>query len=234
MPFLPLGYPEPFAATFGVMLYPGDDELSRKCAKSAAATITSNAIRLAELAGQNPCKRTLLETHKLGTGPLPNASERYRQGLLAGHLFSAYFALYNSNPKLTSWNNAVKVLADMRAHKGTALSPPVYKRIKADYGTVLHLWGAWVLRGESLRSCVSPDFEAYDDFRFFLFESECLRQWGQTWQPDRADGKPPLSGDVWCPPQTWIPPERGILRHSEYPREVLESMRTAGRPRKTA
>lgn len=234
MPFLPLEYPEPFAATFGVMLYPGEDELSRKYANSATATITSNAIRLAELAGHNPCQRTLLETHKLGIGSFPEASEHHRQGLLAGHLFVAHFALYNSDPKLASWNNAIKILSDRSVHQGTANSRRVYYGIKMYYATVLHLWGAWVLRGRTLTSHGELNFEAYDDFQFFLFESECLRHWGQTWKPSRKDAKSPLIDDVWRPPQCWVPPRCAPLSHPEYPIEVLASLRLTGRPRSSA
>jgi hypothetical protein len=234
MPFLPLDYPEPFAATFGVMLNPGEDELSRKCANSAAATITSNAIRLAVLAGHNPCRRTLLETHKLGIDSFPEASEHHRQGLLAGHLFVAYFALYNSDPKLASWNHAIEILSDRSVHQGTAFSRRVYHGIKMNYATVLHLWGAWVLRGRTLTSHGEFNFEAYDDFQFFLFESECLRQWGQTWKPSRKGAESPLIGDVWRPPQCWVPPRWGLLSHPEYPKEVLASLHLAGRPRESA
>ena len=37
MPILPLDYPEPFAATLGVMLYPGTEEADRPKARAYAS-----------------------------------------------------------------------------------------------------------------------------------------------------------------------------------------------------
>ena len=39
MPILPLDHPEPLAATLGVMLYPGDNEVSQKRARAFTAHV---------------------------------------------------------------------------------------------------------------------------------------------------------------------------------------------------
>jgi hypothetical protein len=43
MPILPLDYPEPFAATLGVMLYPATDEADARKARAFAAHCTPPA-----------------------------------------------------------------------------------------------------------------------------------------------------------------------------------------------
>ena len=59
MPILPLDHLEPFAATLGVMLYPGEDEASRKRARAFTAQALAEPLRIFHDAGHSLPEREL-------------------------------------------------------------------------------------------------------------------------------------------------------------------------------
>jgi hypothetical protein len=236
MPILPLDHPEPLAATLGVMLYPGEDGDSRQRAK--AFTSQFLAVPLAEFheVGGRLSYEELARIQSDSGVPLGDLEDRWWDGRVTGELFKAYFALARTDPSRTSWANAVRLVEIVAARQGVPGSRTSLYEARRRCGTVSHLWGAWAIRGETIRSDPDVGYEGWHDFHFFLAESEYLLAWGRSFRPDRAKSEPALSGEAWHVPEGWAPPEYqpGWPRTSlglAIPDDLLAEIRGAGRPR---
>ena len=109
MPILPLNYPEPFAATLGVMHYPAVDEADPPRARAFTAQFLAAALKgFQTKGGIVPCDVTdlLIDAGQ----PLTDFKERQWCGEAIGELFKTYFALANTDPMLASWKHAIKIV----------------------------------------------------------------------------------------------------------------------------
>jgi hypothetical protein len=240
MPFLPLDHPEPFAATLGVMLYPGTNEDERRRASAFAAQLLSAALRGPIVGGFEVPRAALLRIAAEAGSPLTDIQDRWWRGTMTGQVFKMLFALHCTDEALASWGNAIKLAEyaaqgeDARASRSTLWDG------RSKFLTVAHLWAAWVLREGRIEPRPEVGYDASTDFQSFLTEAEFLRQWGQDWTPPRDKAEPPLPADVWRPPDDWRPPERqpgwpetGGVHALTVPDELLVLLRLAGRPRKS-
>jgi hypothetical protein len=168
MPILPLDYPEPFAATLGVMLYPGMDEDDQRNARAFAAQWIAEPLRRFHQAG-----------HKLSYGPLARIAmdaqltdldDRWWGGTATGELFKTLWALFNTKPELTSWNNAVKIAERVAARSNAKGSRTDQWDARRRFLSVAHLWGAWCIREGRFGECPEVGYDGYHDFQFFLAE----------------------------------------------------------------
>ena len=237
MPILLLDHPEPYSATLGVMLYP--EEADTPKARAYAAQYLASAFARFREAGGIPPYEVLAPILMDAGQPLADLEDRWRGGRATGEAFKIFFALFNTDPILASWNNAIKVaelIAKSSKTKGTRTNLWDAKR---RFLSVAHLWAARSIREG--RSLLRPEvgYDASADFQSFLTEAEILRQWGQTWRPPRAKSTPPLPPDVWRVPDKWEPPTRGpewpktgMIPSITLPQELLAKLRPAGRPRK--
>src|SRR5437868_3943960 len=100
MPVLPLDHPEPFAATLGVMLYPGTDEIERRKAGSFQAFWLAEPIRRAAADNHRISADTLLHLALHAGELLDDLEERWQQGTETGELLKVIFALYHTDPAL--------------------------------------------------------------------------------------------------------------------------------------
>jgi hypothetical protein len=239
IPILPLDHPEPFAATLGVMLYPGTEDDDPQKARTFAARWLAEPIKRAYEAGQRiPCD-VLLRVVMDGGWSLSDLDDRWWGGTTTGELFKTLWALFNTNPKLASWNNAIEIaelVARGNAAKGSRTDQWV---AKSRFISVAHLWGAWCIRDRQFGAQPKAQYDGYDDFQSFLAEAEILRDWGQTWRPPRAKSSPFLPSEVWCVPKTWSAPVRqpgwpntGMIPIVKLPPHLMAKLKPAGRPRK--
>jgi hypothetical protein len=242
MPTLPLDHPEPFAATLGVMVYPGTDEGSMAKARAFASQWLAEPLRRAREAGYSVPYETLALIAEGSGQPLGDVQARFTEGLLVGDLYKAYFVLAQSRPELASLNNAFKLVgrpASLRRIKGSART--ALKTSRNRFLAVAHLWAAWCLRDGKFEVHPEIGYDGYADFQMFLAEAEILRHWGQNWQPDRDKSEPPLPTEVWRVPDGWEPihrqpgwpPTGGFFRMS-LPDELLKELRPRGRPRRVS
>jgi len=234
MPFLPLDYPEPFAATLGVMLYPDDERKARALAAQHLAV---------------PLERLHREGHRLpydqlmrivtgGGELLEDRDDRVWAATATGEQFKALRALYNTDKRLATWNNAIRIAEKVAGTEKGARS--LQWKARQRFLSVAHLWAAWSIREWQFTAAPEVDYDYYDDFQFFLAEAEFLRDWGQTWRPPRANSKTLLPSDVWRVPPGWGPPKRkanwpetGRIPCLRIPDDLIDELRLPGRPRRS-
>ncbi|MHA1567048.1 MAG: hypothetical protein ACTSX7_17185, partial [Alphaproteobacteria bacterium] len=80
MPNLPLNHPEPFAATLGVMLYPGTDEADTRKEKAFAAHYLAEPIRRLHQTGGTLSNDTLAQIVMDAGKRLDNLDKRWWRG----------------------------------------------------------------------------------------------------------------------------------------------------------
>ena len=91
MPILPLDHPEPFAATLGVMLYPGEDEASQRRTRAFTAQHLAEPLRVFHDAGHSSAYRELARITSDAGVALDDLDKRRWEGSvcarrLCGHL----------------------------------------------------------------------------------------------------------------------------------------------------
>jgi hypothetical protein len=238
MPTLPLDHPEPFAATLGVMLYPGTDNHDQAKARAFAAWWLAEPICLFHDAGHRLSYESLARIIMDGGELLHDVDERWWSGTATGELLKALFALFWADKSLASWNNAVKIAGLVATSAKAKSSRSSYWEARRRFVSVAHLWGAWSIREGNFQTRPDVGYDGYADFQSFLTEAEILRRWGQSWRQPRVGSKPPLPSDLWCVPENWEPPKRetgwpetGMIPRLALPARLLATVRPAGRPR---
>ena len=201
---LPFDQPDPFAATLGVMLYPGESEVRK--ARAFTARFLSGSVRLAEEDGYIPSITTLQKIVMDGGEPLDDLEHRRRDGVWVGDLIKGYFALSWSHPHLASWERAAQILEKATGPRGGSRS--MFMEAKKRLLTVAHLWGAWSIREGKFEERPEVGYVGWHDFQSFIAEAEVLRDWGQVWKQKRAGAPSPLPAEVYTVPQGWLPPVR--------------------------
>ena len=240
MPVLPLDHPEPFAATLGVMLYPGDGRDRRK-ARAFAAQYLAEPLRQFHEAGGRLDYEALLQITTDTGERLDDLDKRWWGGSATGELFKALFILAKTEPSLASWSNAIKIVEIVANREKVSGTRSSLWKVRSQFITVAHLWGAWSIREREFTSKPEIGYDGYADFQSFLTEAEILRQWGQSWRATRDKADPPLPEDVWRVPDGWQPlerqpgwPDTGKIPHLTLPEDLLQSLKPAGRPKRAS
>lgn len=239
MPLLPLDHPEPFAATLGVMLYPGEDADNQQRARAYTAQFIAEPLRRFHEAGHALPYGDLARIASEAGTPLDDIEDRWWEGTATGETFKALFALAQTDPTLASWGNATKLAEITAARSRVPGSRSSFYDARSRYASVAHLWGAWCIREGRFHTDLDVGYEYEHDFQFFLAEAEILRRWGQSWRHDRPNSEPPLPGETWHVPEDWEPPERrpdwprtGAIPLLTIPDDLLVDLRRPGRPRR--
>jgi hypothetical protein len=244
MPILPLAHPEPFAATLGVMLYPGTDDLEKRKAAAFQTRWLAEPIERLHTEGHELSYNTLLHlTTKAAVG-LEDLDERWWEGTATGELLKTVWALYNTNRELASWNNAVKLATIVAAGaKRPGAKRPVsrsaYWAARRRYLSIAHLWAAWCIREARFETRPEIGYDGYAVFNSFLAESEIIRRWGQAYRSSRKSSIPILPPELWYVGEDWRPPicqpgwpDTGKIPFLTIPEYLLAYLKPSGRPRK--
>jgi hypothetical protein len=242
MPILPLD-PEPFAATLGVMLYPGTDELERRKAASFQMLWLAEPIRRLKAERHPISQDTLLHLAVRAGERLDDLDERYWQGTATGELLKTVFALYNTNPALASWNNAVAIVERVASRARSRGSRSALWEARKHCLSVAHLWAAWCIREGRFETRPEVGYDGYADLQSFLVESEIIRNWAQGCSSaTHKNGKPFLPPDILYPGESWQPlkrkpnwPDTGKIPVLKLAEDLLADLKLkpAGRPQKT-
>jgi hypothetical protein len=232
MPILPLDHPEPFAATLGVMLYPGEDEAERRKAGAFASFALAGPIAKFVEDGGEISRDTLLKIVTNAGERLTDLEKRWRDGRWAGDLYRGLFYLSWEYPKLASSENVIRLAEIEATRAGSPGSRSNFKAAQSQFKTVSHLWAAWMMRGGKFVHDPDTGYTGWIDFQSFLAESEVLRDWGQYWKPDYANAKTPLPDEVWRVPEDWQPPDQregwptiGLIRGAEFHENDLKELK---------
>ena len=145
MPILPLDHPEPFAATLGVMLYPGTNEIDRRRARAVVPLWLAEPLRRYHQAGHRLPYDALLQI-ATDAEPLKDLEERFWGGTATGELFKALWALFNTDRALASWQNAIKIAEEAAKRNKTKGSRTEQWAARTRFLSVAHLWAAWCIR----------------------------------------------------------------------------------------
>lgn len=240
---LPLDHPEPFAATLGVMLYPGQDDDSEKEARAYAAQYLAEPLRSFHEDGHRLAYEDLTRIASDSGWPLDDIKQRWWDGLSTGETFKVLFALAHTDPTLASWGNATKVVKAIAKKSKVHGSRSSLYDARSRYASVAHLWGAFCIREREFKPYPETGYDYLDDFQYFLAEAEILRWWGQSSRPDRDKAEPRLPEETWCVPEGWKPPERqdgwpptGRIHVLTIPADLLArvQLRPPGRPKKVS
>jgi hypothetical protein len=235
MPILPLDHPEPFAATLGVMMYPGVDGADPLKARTFAAQYLSVPLQRFHDAGNVLPYEQLLRIATGAGAPLDDLKKRNQPGRVMGEMLNTFLALTNTAPALASWSNAGRIV-EKTVH---ASARTTRFNARSAFISVAHLWAAWSIRDGRFMEYPDVGYSGYDDFQSFLAEAESLRDWGQKWRAPRAKSEPVLPPDVWRVPDDWKPPERqpgwprtGAIPFLEVRPELLDGIKPQGRPKR--
>lgn len=236
---LPLNDSPSFFLTLGTMLYPGDAEDERRKVRAFASWGVAEVLESFEAAGHRLSPETLRELLGHRRSPLDDLADRLERGKVAGYLLELLWALYNTDPKLTTWNQVFDAAETIAAKRKTRGAKTGFKRIKREFEPVIHLWGALSMRDWQFAHMPQIGYDQHSDFQFFLAEAEQLRQWGQKACPVRKGSRPYLSERLWQVPDGWKPPERkenwpetGQLPEPVISEKLVKHFRKPGRPPK--
>jgi len=233
MLLLPLDHPEPFAATLGVMLYPGSDDGECRKAKAFASQLLAAPISQSRGAGHDISYEVLAQLHGDGGEILVDLQKRWRGGLWTGDLFKVWYALAQSHQEFASLENAIRIAELSATRTGDSGVRSSFMQARKQFVTVAHLWAAWSIRDGSFVIKPEVGYNGFADFQAFLMESEILRDWGQNWRPNRAKAKPPLPAEMWRVPEDWLPPARQAgwpeigIPYLSIPEDLLTGLRPA-------
>jgi hypothetical protein len=239
MPILPLDHPEPFAATLGVMLYPGTDEEEQSKARSFKAHWLAEPLRRFHEAGHQLSYDALARITMDGGALLTDLDDRWWGATATGDLFKTLYILAKNDPALASWENAIRIFEVSSVRARSSGSRTNLYRERSRFRSVAHLWGAWSIREGKFGDDPELGYDGWADFQCFLTEAEILRDFGQRWRPSRVKSEPPLPPDVWFVPSRWEPPMRqpgwpntGMIPDLKLPDELMAELKPPGRPRK--
>jgi hypothetical protein len=143
---LPLNHLEPFAATLGVMLYPGVETAEQRRARVFATHYLGNPPRqIYEVGGRLPYE-DLVRIATDASARLDDLDKRWWGGTATGHTFKAFFVLWNTEPPPASWNSVIR-LAE------------IFAGVLRESGARSYLWTMW------LTGRLAPDHKSIADLR---------------------------------------------------------------------
>jgi hypothetical protein len=240
VPILPLDHIEPFAATLGIMHYPGTDDADRRHAAAFTSKFLASVMADDRRAAGLIARPDLVELCTAARFELADLDLRKRGAQAAGEVFKVYYALSVSDPARASWSTAQRIVTIDAAKNRQRAGDTYLKAERGRFGPVLHLWGALAIRDYSFKTDPSVSYDGVADFHSFLAESEALLEFGKTWNPKGAKSARPLADiDMWRPPASWAPPARqkdwpetGKLPVLGLSDEFIRSVTARIRPRK--
>jgi hypothetical protein len=214
MPYLNLAGGEPWAETWGVMLFP-DDEAKRR-AFIAGLWLGFYPIYEKAGAGEPVSRSVLLSVMEAAAATAVERDEiadRRYKGLAAGDQLRVLFAVAHTEAKRASWNSATR-LVEWQTGKSRAY---LYQARRV-FLPVIHLWAAYILRDQRCQADESRDYRPIDDVQIFIAEAMALLQWGTQFKLARGKAAPTLDRqkvDFWTPSPDWSPP----TARPEWPRD---------------
>src|SRR5262249_54488054 len=130
---------------------------------------------------------------------------------------------------------------DAWAGEGHRVRRTTFRADLSEMRAVLHLWGAFALRGYRFLADPNVGYDGLDDLAAFMSEAMALRQQLCQWRDGRNKPDTLLAGDAFGPWIGWQPreprtgwPDTGRLPAVSLPPGVrVPVRRPPGRPRKT-
>jgi hypothetical protein len=219
MPTLPVFLAGPAMSVHAIMRFPGD------MAKASAYA----SWRISMTMGDEPDGSALTAKIRYEAAQFaPWHQERLESeyaGSQAGKVVTALLGLLIENRKTASLDQAVKAVAAYGAAQrartaaeaaGKRALAPAQKAVSeaslrkslGEFAPVLHLWGAWGIRGARLVAYPSAGYSYEDDFEMFLDESEAILEALKKWDGEKKTRSVYLKADFFQVGEDWRPPVR--------------------------
>jgi len=206
VPYLNIRTDEPAVEIWAVILFP-DDERRRQAYVARLwerfYPVYEEA-KLGEPVGRSVLLSIMRTAAAVDSIAKAEIGTRYWEGMLAGEQLKVLSAIAQSQPSRASWNAASKLVAGQ-----TGSSRAVLYRARGKFLPVVHLWAAYILRGQQFAGDAARGYTALDDIGVFVTEAMALLQWGTSFKLDRKGAGPILDRgtvDFWVPPPDWSPP----------------------------
>ncbi len=238
MPTLPLDhYPTPRTAIANIILRPEMDDNGNLLAEPFIGEAMREMAR--SMPGKDPAvlDPEIFDRLMMSGPPEDDEEKRWQDVNAMGVFYISLIQLIHYRPELATWNNAMKLVRELR--KGTSL--PASKRylinVRNKYLCVAHLIAARLLRNHFAN--IDDKFDVDDAFICFLMDAENIRLVVERFQPKRANSEPFSADDPWIlpadtpwpiPKDVW--PDLNRIAIPSLPDNVDTILRSAGRPRK--
>lgn len=207
MPYLPLDGPMPQIAVRAIMLFPSRISKSRRQASDFEDYHQHQALGRFVADGG-----ILFDDHKKFMSIEHTERERWAQlnekGVAAGQLAVVLLELMQTDPEKASWRNAIRVVGTQRGKADAHASEKFLEEARRRFSSVIHLWCAWILRGEKYNWVPDTSYDLPSDFQCFLHEAEIIRYHLQQWGELKEDRDLKLDSDLWRVPNEWEAPQR--------------------------
>jgi hypothetical protein len=193
-------------SVYAVMLFPDDMVKARGFASFALA----KAMDPASAAAIGTKGLTGIANEATLFAPfLSEMRERRYAGDAIGATVAALFSLVVENPKTASWNHAVRIASETATGANAELptSEPSIRNYLQRFAPVLHLWGAWRIRGARWLGDPTVGYSHEDDVSMFLCEAEGLLEQLRRWDSDKATQSEYLKADFFRVAEGWRPPK---------------------------
>ena len=245
MPILPVFHDEPITSLRAVMAFPNDMQKAASYAAWMLAKGSKGRSRDVQTIG---VERLHSITIAMLDHPEAEVKARIVGGCAAGEVTKVLFALINDDPAAASWNNAIQWTAThgarTRGRNQMAVSPASLRSEMAEFAPVLHLWGAWAIRGRRRRDDASVGYSLPDDVNMFLCEAEILLRELRKWNEGKSENARSryLEANAFQVDPCWKPPRpragwprTGIIPALKLQADAVRDpppLRRPGRPRK--
>lgn len=201
MPYLPLNLPDPYGIVMSRMLFPNEEDV--EAAAMQAGNILQGGLKCAIRDGVAVSPKLLLRATAYA-GQVENLEATWKEAFWAGDLTAYLHEMWIRDQKLASWEKAAELLTKHKAVAKKSGSRSAFMAAKSRFYPVLHLWGAYAIRGWHIGGDPAKNYTDFADFEAFLSEAEVLLEWLEGCifvkghSPDR----------MWRIPEWWVPEPR--------------------------
>jgi hypothetical protein len=255
VPTLPVFNDEPMTSLLGVMRFPNDLKKAAAYASCClAAKMTPDKAVTIGIA------RILPILNRTAQALREESNRNERAGTAAGEVVQVLWALISNYPGVASWHHATRLTEEAavrackeqtrrsaarrsphRRKETPAVSSTMLRKYLREFSPVLHLWGAWCIRGRRWNWDDSVGYSLPNDVAMFLCEAETLFEQLQKWDTAKSPRSEYLAIDAFHPANDWRPPQRldgwpmtgGIcgLKIDEASVPEIANLKKSGRPR---
>lgn len=206
MRIIPLLHRDLFTSLWSVMHFPDDPARARGCAAFMLSQILGTAI--AQGYELTPDDSRAFFANVVSPPPTHVIAARQQSGTQVGDVVKTLWCLICEDPATASWKRAIQVVEDTAYLAGVPGQRATLKKHLRQFAPVLHLWGAWALRGREFKTDLDQGYTGVEDTTALLLEGMNLHLLLMNWsgERDRPD-ESLLSWDVYAPGEDWPLPD---------------------------
>jgi hypothetical protein len=248
VPLIPVFNDELATSVRSIIVFPNDLAKAEAYASWMLLRGTSHLNR------SSPVKEFLKEGYQIDPLAVADLSQRAAEhaesykdairashdGTVVGEIIKTLWALICTDPHTASMNIAMPTVENYAAANGLKTGVSTMHAYLGEFRKVLHLLGAWSIRGRRFTTDTAVGYDGINDLYSFLAESEKLLRELKNWATTSGSHHQHLSGDdFYRVPSDWWPPERqtgwpktGGIPDIKVHAGIVPAHRKRGRPRR--